>query len=331
MGEEAEKLKSLTEKLKTKGDISLEEADWIFSLLSAIKFDPHSSRYDRDLSAALSEWYTAVGKKIKEYGSGNFIFTIAIGEAGTRWIDIIITPARAALKEYGSFEDLCSTIIMNKKAWLSFPFKHLFTKIKHEDSKDNFYEMKSTRAGIYRYPFKTESGTHSIAQLMKRYSPLIDELPMNISRIPLGFFEMAGESKEVAWNSAYYLKKEIKLYVLAEFMKRNNISCSFIAAVDDYNDRSTFFVEREKVPILRAVMDIPLEKLVKNALSRNIIDKEMAANILSDSHFLHWGIPVMKLAKASAEHVDDIIKLKMEWEAKKKEIENENEWINYTR
>lgn len=331
MTEEAEKLKSLTETLKEEGDISLEEADWIFSLLSAIKFDPHSSRYDRDLSAALSKWYTAVGKKIKEGGHGNFIFTIVTADAGAYWLDRIFTPARAALKEHGSFEDLCSTIIMNKRAWLSFPFKHLFTKIKHEDSKDNFYEMKSTRAGIYRYPFKTESGTRSIAQLMKRYSPLIAGLPMNISRIPLSFFEMAGESKKVAWNSAYYLKKEIKLYVLAEFMKRNNISCSFIAAVDDYNDRSTFFVEREKVPILRAVMDIPLEKLVKNALSRNIIDEEMAANILSDIVFLHWVTPVMKLAKASAEYVDDVIKLKIEWEAKKKTIENEDEWLDHTR
>lgn len=106
---------------------------------------------------------------------------------------------------------------------------------------------------------------------------------------------------------------------------------STIAAVDDYNDRSAFFVEREKVSILRAVMDIPLEKLVKNALSRNVIDEKMAANILSDIVFLHWVTPVMKLAKASAEYVDDVIKLKMEWEAKKETIENEDEWLDHTR
>lgn len=78
MASSADDIEKLTQKLKTQGDISLEEADWIYSLLSenpkAFNFD--SSVYNHELYITIELWYKTISKKIKEGKHGNFIFTI---------------------------------------------------------------------------------------------------------------------------------------------------------------------------------------------------------------------------------------------------------------
>jgi len=66
----ADKVKQLTRKLKQQGDVSLEEAEWIYSLV-----EKNIEKNDPNLPAiALSEWYLSVSQKLENNECGNFIF-----------------------------------------------------------------------------------------------------------------------------------------------------------------------------------------------------------------------------------------------------------------
>jgi len=79
---DAQTIQQLTQKLKEQGDITLKEADRIYSLFSenAVKtvFSPISPEYDYKLIQALEEWFHAVTEKIKAGQRGNFIFTYTL-------------------------------------------------------------------------------------------------------------------------------------------------------------------------------------------------------------------------------------------------------------
>lgn len=75
-------IRQLIRKLEEHGDISLREADWIFSLFSAnslkTKLNPASFKADKSLMEALKKWFAVVASKIEQGYSGNFIFTILL-------------------------------------------------------------------------------------------------------------------------------------------------------------------------------------------------------------------------------------------------------------
>ena len=66
----ADEIKRLTEQLKTNEDISLEEADWIYSLFFKdamyTTLYPSSPKFNDELSRALQSWYEVIAEKIKQ-------------------------------------------------------------------------------------------------------------------------------------------------------------------------------------------------------------------------------------------------------------------------
>lgn len=104
MKKELERLKMLTEKLKTQGDITEDEADWLYIFRRVYKmsytsynFVFNSSQYDKyreilrnfpikhlpcdDISEGFLNWYEVVEKYIKAGRRGNFLSTVPANEA----------------------------------------------------------------------------------------------------------------------------------------------------------------------------------------------------------------------------------------------------------
>jgi len=117
---DANEIRQLTQKLKTQGDISLKEADRIYSLFSEnsikTKLNCYSRKYDRELLLSLEEWYNAAAEEIKRGRRGNFIFTITF-KIQTFYINLsnVFYPVHEALKEQGKLEDMCATMMMDKE------------------------------------------------------------------------------------------------------------------------------------------------------------------------------------------------------------------------
>ena len=86
---ETKKIKRLTRKLNETGDISEDEADWIY-IMNVLPWDNHcTTRYKirnfwvsssslNPLRSAFSDWYTAVEKKIRNKETGNFLSTVSL-------------------------------------------------------------------------------------------------------------------------------------------------------------------------------------------------------------------------------------------------------------
>lgn len=104
MKKELERLKMLTEKLKNEGDITEDEADWLYIFRRVYKmsytsynFVFNSSQYDKyrdilrnfpikhlpcdDISEGFLNWYEVVEKYIKAGRRGNFLSTVPTNEA----------------------------------------------------------------------------------------------------------------------------------------------------------------------------------------------------------------------------------------------------------
>ena len=323
---DSNEIKQLTQKLKDQGDISLKEANMIYSLFSEnsmkTKLNCYSRKYDRELLLSLKEWYDAVAEEIKKDRRGNFIFTITF-KIQTFSINLIniFHPVREVLKEQGRLEDLCGTIIMDKKTYSVFPLKFLF------DTTDlgNYYEMRNHRAGIYYYPVKTKTETYTLAQFMENFFPVEKDKLGGLTSILLKVFKIAAGAEEVPQEKFFLARFTIRPYTLAAFMRNENISC--MVAVDTHDDKSAFLVERNKMSMVKEVLEFPFEMLVENALNHGIINKEVAKNLLDENYFMHTNFPVKEFVEASAEYVGHIIRRKKEWKRTKKEIEDEDEWL----
>lgn len=332
----ADEIKRFMNKLETEGDISLSEADRIFSLFSEnsikTKLNPHSYKYDYGLLIALVEWYKAVGEAIGKGNRGNFIFTIPTTSARTFWLDGIFTPARVALKRHGKPEDLCTAIMMDGKTFSVLPFKHLFKEVKLDADLKSFYEMKIHRAGMYHYPIETSTGTYTIARFMKQFSPVAAEMQTDARYLPLAVFQIAVGAKNVSRDSFLVVEYEVKLYILAEFMKRNDMSCvAVMVPLDKHNNGPIIFVENKEASIIKKILEIPFEKLVKNALSQKIINEETARNLLSRNRPLYWDLPVKAFVETNAGYIDDLVKMKKQWEAEREVVKEEDDWLEQER
>lgn len=322
---DANEIRQLTQKLKDQGDISLKEADRIYSLFSEnsikTKLNCYSRKYDRELLLSLEEWYNAAAEEIKKGRRGNFIFTITF-KIQTFYINLsnVFYPVHEALKEQGKLEDLCATMMMDRKTYMSFPLKFLF----HAEDLRNYYEIRSDRAGMYYYPAKTETGTYTIAQFMKQFSPIENDKVGGITSVLLTTFKITAGAIEVPQEKFFLARLTIKPYTLATFMRNENISC--IVAVDAYDHKAAFFVEKNKIPLVKEAMKVPLEELVDNATAYGIINKEGAKNLLNENYFIHTNFPVRDFVEASAEYVGHVVRRNKEWKAVRKTIE-EDEWM----
>lgn len=313
---DANAIRELTQKLKDQGDITAEEADLIY---------PPEKTKSPELKSTMEEWYEVVAEKIRKGLRGNFVFTIDIH----RYLEFM-EPAQKAIRKYGNFEDLCDSIYVDKRLYPLIPFKHLFVEAGRNPLFKNveiYYEMDSSRAGIYYYPFQTNVGACTISQFMKRFYsiPIFSSIDAGVSSKK--FFEIAAGIYEDKTLGLYSFRniREIKYCILADFMKRKNIPCMVATAL--YNKKSILFIEEENIIAVKKVMKVPFEKLVRNALNKNAIDEKAAKVLLVDG--LAPDFSFDKFAEVSFEYLDETNEAKIKM--MRDRVEEETEWIEEIR
>jgi len=122
---DADTILQLTKKLEIQNDISLEEADQLFSLMSPHNdFVDEAANYkiDYELVDALKGWYCAAADKIKNGHRGNFVFTIRFNNHGfvdwNLWYTIQ-SPAIMSLQERVNYSLLFRKTKVSKRLNLS--------------------------------------------------------------------------------------------------------------------------------------------------------------------------------------------------------------------
>lgn len=323
-------IQQLTWKLEEQGDITLEEADGIYSLNSEetreTKLYPYSFCYDPELVQALEGWYKAVAKKIEKGEHGNFIFTISLFP---KFHDEYARPAREALKKYGSFKDLCSHIMIDKNLGSLFPFQHLDKINERKPDEIFFYELTSFRAGMYYYPIRTKSGVYTVSQFMEKFASFAVAIPNDTTAYDVArtFLRTASISRRLRelWSLRI---REAKYYILGSYMNSKNIPC--VATVSNLQKKTFIFVEKEKAPLVRKALEsFEFEELLENALRKNIVNKKMVDDLLADN--IDNRFPLGEFIDESVRYIDDIVKRKMEWEDTQRVVEEEDVWLEEIR
>lgn len=329
MASSADDIEKLTQKLKTQGDISLEEADWIYSLLSenpkAFNFD--SSVYNHELYITIERWYKTVSKKLKEGKRGNFIFTIMFNKQ--QHINKLTLPARKAIKKYGVPEDLYDVIVIDEKLYSTLPYKHMFKEIKYHEDLKGVYKIKNPRAGLYHYPIKVGHLTYTIGGLLKQLAfvktaPLTSSLDRTLYEEA---FKAAIGARDITQDPYTFGKKEVELFTLAAFIKYKDISCA--AATDVHKNHFAVFVERGRARIVKEALDAPFEEMVKNAVQENVIDKKIAKTLLDSEYIAEF--PTIDFVNASVKYLDNVVETKLQREITRKIVEEEDGWLEETR
>ena len=345
---DASEIRELTEKLKTQDDISLEEADWIFSLFSAnslkTQLNSNSSKARWPLMSALKGWYNVVAEKIKQGQRGNFVFTVItsnklpVAKFGfNHFMHTAQEYVEINLKQNGTFEELFSKLMIDGKTYSSLPkeFQKIFTSEKVLSQFKSFYVLYSPRVDMYHYPVKTKTGTYTIAQFFDRLAPIMKTNSRDVGNT---FFEIASGARETLSNS-WFLKKTrgsmVAQCVIATYMYYKEIPCITMVGYDPKesqdpsDERFVFFTEKDKARIVKDAMEIPFEDIVKNAFDKNVIDKKTAKELLNDA--IVWDFPAAEFMEASVKYIDHIFQRQKEWETARKGIENEDEWLVETR
>ena len=325
----ADEIKQLTKKLKEQGDILLEEADWIYSLLSenpkVFNFD--SSVYNHELYIAIERWYKTVSKKLKEGKRGNFIFTIMFNKQ--QYINKLTLPARKAIKKYGVLEDLYDVIVIDEKLYSALPYKHMFREIKYHEDLKGVYKIKTPRVGLYHYPIKVGHLTYTIDGLINQLVP--------IATIPLAnsldralyreAFKVAVGAHNITQDPGVFGTKEVELLTLAAFIKHKDISCA--ATIDAYGKHFAAFVEKGRERVVKEAINVPFDEIAKNAVQENVINKETAKALLNSEYIML--LSIIDFINASVKHLNDVVKTKLEWKDARKIVEDEEGWLENTR
>lgn len=158
---EEKTIRDLLWKLKMLGDISLEEAEQIYSVIrsfsQAIR-DVSSQKSTFDVSkiyslldkeypiAALQDWRRTVARQISMGQKGNFIFSMSLEHGDPRLYEYWALVMKA-LEKHGSFEDRIISMRAVPKMYNSLPryFQNLF---KWEES-EKMYILKGERVGFF--------------------------------------------------------------------------------------------------------------------------------------------------------------------------------------
>lgn len=308
-----DEIRQLIQKLERENDISLEEADQMFSFAEALSeaITEEGALYvpvmENKLGqtfpvSAIDDWYEAVAQKIKAGQSGNFVFSISFAY---RWSHFYgwIFPAIEALDEYGKFEDRVKAIKVNQKMLSLFP-KYFLNSFKWE-KRDGLYVLYSDRAGFYRYPRKNpENGqTYTISQLFKKILSLLLAIPQEELIVPS--------------------KTDKTLYVLKYLQQK--VPYMEIKTTNSLFGETTVHTSKEEVSIAKKALGISFEELVENAVMQGVIDKDAAKELLKDKSA---GRFIDKdFEEVSIKYIDDTVKRKMEWEVLRKAVEEEDEWL----
>lgn len=349
----ADKVAQLTQKLKEQNDISLKEANWIYSLYSPncerTKLNEYSSKFDVELVAALTEFYDTVAQKIQQGCRGNFFFSVRLDRNRLDVIGSAIKTVKYAISEYGRPEDFFTELLIDRKtyhsspAWLKRLFAEDFRSILGEIylRHTGLYVLQNQRLGAYNYPIQTEEGSHTIAQFIneKKLTPAVT---INTSawashnywdlngrvvfqvavgadniRTPWCTTERYGGHREVG---------DVNAYIIGAYLKYKEVPLVFIGG-RAISDRFviTFFTEKDKVKLMKNVFEIPFEEMVKNALHQNIIDGQVAKDLLSRNTI---GEFLFKpFVETSMKYIDIIIQREISRETTRKAIQEEDGWL----
>lgn len=323
---DAKEILKLTRKLKMQGDISLEEANRIFALLSQnslnTKLNPNSSRADNSLINALGKWFWAVADRIKQGKRGNFVFTVGIANFmiynlcdPKDLVHIALKEAKESLKEHGSFEEIFSELLVDKKTYNSLPekFQKLFTKKFIDPRFESYYIFESPRACMYYYPI---AGNYSISQLIEeKFSPIMKSHSLNLGA---GFFEIASGAIEVFPHSRFIKeinRRKASKYVVAAYMREKGFPCMIMAGLGCKSEGGAcaiVFTEKDKAPIVKEAFTIPFEDIVKNALNENVIDEKLAKELSTDA--LIRNFPAEDFIRTGAKYIDSMLQTQREKE-----------------
>lgn len=310
-------VRKLTQKLKTQGDISPEEAEQMYfvthSLMKSItniSFQWLSlySLLSKDYPlSALEDWHKAIGRKIKEGHSGNFIFSMKLVFGLDKRYEFW-APAFEALSEYGRFEDRVETIWATQQMYDLFP--EYFRKLFEWRDYKNMYRLCGNRIGFFHYPQQDpESGkTYTISQFFKK-------LFLFSSIIP--------QEKMSATSPADAAK-----YIL-EYLKQKT-SYAEIEACTSHGKEFVMFIDAKSILVTKKAFEVSIEELIENAIEKNIINKNMAIKFIMRRGQLE-NFPDEEFAEACMKYIDDRVKMKLTWKATQEEVEESNEWLKEVR
>lgn len=331
---DAKTIYNFVQKLKTTGDITVEEADQVFSLFSAnsvkTRLNPNSYKAEYDLMDALTHWYQVVTQKIKQGQRGNFIFTIVmpsklpLSQGGFHdFIRNAQEDAEESLRQHGTPEDFFIRLLVDRKVYSLLPpeFQRLFTEVTFYSQP--FYILNSPRAGMYYYPIKTKTGIYTVAQFIEGFSPIMKIHHYSRSN---SFFEVASGVYELTQNSqllkATLNGNMVAQYVIAAYMKHKNIPC--ITMVEHSSPNSPHFFDEDVV----IFTEKDRAQIMQNALRENVIDKKIAKNLINNGCVDN--LPV-EFIETSIKYIDNIIQRKLKWEATQDTVEKENTWLDIVR
>lgn len=353
----ADSVYRLIRKLDKQNDISLKEADWIYSLLSPsmlrTKLNPRSVRADCELMNALVDWFNIVAQKIEQGHRGNFIFTITLVESLPKslpkntgrpgsFIYEVQKNARKSLEKHGHFEDLIAKLIIDRGTYFSLPkeFQKLFVEETKDQQGESFYILKSPRANMYHYPIKTEKGIYTIAQFMESFAPIMTTRNYNVGDIFLKTIRGA-YSTLLDFKNSWYLhnldKSVIVQCVIAAYMKYKELPCIVMLRQNSgftfiFDGDFVFFTEKDKAKTIKDALKIPLEDIIENTLNEkaiNAVDKKMLENLLYKDHIIRF--PDEEFIEVSIKYIDNIIQRQKEWETTRQSVEDEDVWLEEIR
>jgi len=266
---DATTIRQLIQKLESEDDISLKEADQIFSLFRKMQerqfLIPTLPILMARLVEILTEWYEAVGEKIRNGKRGNFIFTICL-DYDKKFFNKLLLPARKALRERGKPEDSYNVITTGRKDSCIFSslffLRRIYPPILHMHLPPALGIMKQRVCGqeCFVIPLKQKGGVLTISQFMKN----MDNLSCCPVPVPHGhiassfinrfFYVMAGT--EVPQGPYDFDRIELKSFIIGSLMRRDNISC--IAVSSQLFSESSYFRGKRQSAFYKRSLEHPL-------------------------------------------------------------------------
>lgn len=179
--------------------------------------------------------------------------------------------------------------------WVSRPMYSLLPGRLHDmftlSEYEGLYKLLCRRAGFFYYP---QGECNVLSQFIKKLSPITGQL------------SRSGTS---------YIMEHVKHIV------------PYIEAADFFEDKAVIFTEKDKAPLMKVALETPFEELVRNALNENAIDEQAARKLLSNER----PSSVAGFIETSMKYLNNIAKMKKEWQFTTEAVENESGWLEEIR
>ena len=320
---DADKIKELTQKLKQQGDVSLEEANWMFYTYQGYGM---SDRVRKSITPATKDWYDTVAQKIKAGFSGNFIFSIPyILPNPPEYPYYIYCPAPKEVKEafiealltYGKWEDRIYAVKANARGFSLFPkyLQGLFQEM--EQYAPTKHVAFARRAGFFRAPWYNSAGVkfNSLLEFLQEKLPA----PILTTR-----------------ESIIYYNPHFALDYLYE-----NIPIIEVRAKkwDGYKSwgETVFFTDEKNLAIAKELLNISNSEIAQYLYRNGFIDASTASLFLEYDNIFEtelseagWDACKEYIEKKVAEFKERM-KMKKEWETTRNIVEDEDIWLDATR